>query len=317
MLEFLWQTLPRQKNVKTRRFRIFIALYLMLLILHLGWFWIKMPKKKKEVAGFLSRSEKQKLQKLYSEGSAAYGSVKNLTKASKLPVSKVRYFLHSKSSYTRFNQAHRKFRRMRAFARFRNEIWCMDLALVDKLAKDNDGIKYLLIRQVMFDWTVDAKGLKTKDSKEIVEIFSKMITKNNRSKKIWVVQGTEFAGDFKKFCVAEGMHVYSTLSATKATFAERTIRSLKNILYRYMEEHGFKYIHKLSQFVKILNSRKICTINMVPNKVKISDIMSTLYGQPIREFAPPKFTKGDKVRNSKTDLPFRKGYKPQFTKEIF
>ena len=43
-----------------------------------------MPTKKREGAGFLSRSEKQKLQKLYSEGPAAYGSVKNLTKASKL-----------------------------------------------------------------------------------------------------------------------------------------------------------------------------------------------------------------------------------------
>ena len=125
-----------------------------------------MPKRKIEGAGFLSRSEKQKLQKLYSEGSAAYGSVKNLTKASKLPVSKVQYFLHSKSSCTRFNQATRKFRRMRAFARFKNEIWCMDLAFVDKLAKENNGVKYLLVRQDLFDRTVDAKGLKTKESKE-------------------------------------------------------------------------------------------------------------------------------------------------------
>ena len=81
-----------------------------------------MPKKNRERAGFLSRFEKQKLQKFCSEGSAAYGSVKNLTNASKLRVSEVQCFLHSKSSYTRFIQATRNFRRMRAFARFRNEI---------------------------------------------------------------------------------------------------------------------------------------------------------------------------------------------------
>ena len=143
-----------------------------------------MPKKKKEGAEFLSRSAKQKLQTLYSEASAAFGSVKNFTKASKLPVSKVQYFLHSKSSYTIFNQATRKFRRMRAFARFKNEIWCMDLASVDKLAKDNNGIKLLLVRQDMFGITVDAKGMKTKDSKETVKIFSKMFTEKNRPKKI-------------------------------------------------------------------------------------------------------------------------------------
>ena len=49
---------------------------------------------------------------------------------------------------------------------------------------------------------------------------------------IWVDKGTEFAGAFKKFCAAEGIQVYSTMSETEAAFAERTIRSLKNILYR-------------------------------------------------------------------------------------
>ena len=107
------------------------------------------------------------------------------------------------------------------------------------------------------------------------------------------------------------------MSEAKATFAERTMRSLKNILYRFMDEHGYKYIHKLSQFVKIFNSRKTRTINMIPNKVKKSDFMSISYGQPIRESTLPKLAIGDKVRISKIDLPFRKGYKPQFTEEIF
>ena len=121
---------------------------------------------------------------------------------------------------------------MRAFARFRNEIWCMDLAYVDKLSKENNGLKYSLVRQDLFDRTVNAKGMKTKDSQETVKAFSSMITKRNRPKKIWVDKGTEFAGAFKKFCTAEGMQVYSTMSETKAAFAERTIRSLKNILHR-------------------------------------------------------------------------------------
>ena len=82
-----------------------------------------------------------------------------------------------------FTQARRKFKRMRAFARFKNEVWCMDLAYVDKLAKDNNDVKYLLVRQDLFDRTVDAEGMKTKLSKETVKTFSKMITKKNRPKK--------------------------------------------------------------------------------------------------------------------------------------
>ena len=64
-----------------------------------------------------------------------------------------------------------------SFARFKNEIWCMDLAYVDKLAKDNNGVKYLLVHQDLFNRTVDAKGMKTKDSKETVRAFLTMITK--------------------------------------------------------------------------------------------------------------------------------------------
>ena len=135
-----------------------------------------MPKLKRKEAGSLSKSERQKLQKLFTQGAADNRPVRNLVKTSNLSVSKVRQFLHSKTSYTKFTLATRKFKRMKAFAAFNNEIWCMGLAYVDKLAKDNNGVKYLLVRQDMFDRTVDAKGMKTKDSKEAVRVFLSMIT---------------------------------------------------------------------------------------------------------------------------------------------
>ena len=125
-----------------------------------------MPKLKIEEAGSLSKYERQKLQRLYSHGAAAFGSVHNLAKTSRLPVLNVRQFLHSKASYTKITLAARKYKKMRAFARFRNEIWCMDLAYVDKLAKENNGVKYLLVRPDLFDRTVNAKGMKTKVSQE-------------------------------------------------------------------------------------------------------------------------------------------------------
>ena len=42
-----------------------------------------------------------------------------------------------------------------------------------------------------------------------------------------------------------------------------------------------------------------------------------LYSKPLREFRKPKFKVADRVRISKYDLPFRRGYEPQFTKEVF
>ena len=146
-----------------------------------------MPKLKREEAESLSEPERQMLQRLYTQGGVAYGSVRNLVKTSSLSVSTVRQFLHSKPSYTEYTLATRNFKRMKAFARFKNDVLCMNLAYVEKIAGDNNGVKYILVRQDLFDRTVDAKGMKTKDSKETVRAFLLMIKKKNRPKKIWVV----------------------------------------------------------------------------------------------------------------------------------
>ena len=131
----------------------------------------------------------------------------------------------------------------------------MDLTYVDKLVKEINGVKHLLVRQDLFDRTVRAKGMKTRSSQETVKAVSSLITKKNRPKNTWVDKGIELAAAFRKFCSADGIQVYSTVSQTKAAFAERTRWSLKNILYSYMEEIGYKYIHKLPQFNTTLNSR--------------------------------------------------------------
>ena len=206
---------------------------------------------------------------------------------------------------------------MKAFARFKNELWCMDFAYVDKLAKNNNGVRYLLVRHDLFHRSVDAKRKKTKDSKETVRAVLTMITKKNRPKSVWVDKGTKLAGELKKLCKAEGIQIHSTMSETKAAFAERTLRSSRIILYRYIEDNGHKYIHKLTQFVTTLNFRRNCSIDLIPKNLKIYDFLSILCSKLLRAFRKPKFIFGDIVCISKYDIHFRKGYKPQFTREVF
>ena len=56
---------------------------------------------------------------------------------------------------------------------------------------------------------------------------------------------------------------------------------------------------------------------MRPNTVKNCDFMSLFYSKLLREFKKPIFQNIDRVRISKYDLPFRKGYKPQCKREVF
>ena len=126
-----------------------------------------------------------------------------------------------------------------------------------------------------------------------------MISKKNRRKVIWVDKVTKFAGTVIQFCAAEWIQVYSTMSGSKAAFAERTIRSLKNILYRYMEDFGYKYIHKLPQFINTLNCRPKSSTAMRPNTVKNCHFMTIPYSKLLREYKKPTFKIGDSVRISK------------------
>ena len=66
---------------------------------------------------------------------------------------------------------------------------------------------------------------------KLFQFFSTVIWKG------WLDMGTELAGDFKKLCKAKGIQFFSTMGETKAGFADYSKRSLKNVLYPYMEEY--------------------------------------------------------------------------------
>ena len=107
------------------------------------------------------------------------------------------------------------------------------------------------------------------------------------------------------------------MSKTKAAFAKRAIQSFKHNIYRYIKDHGEKFIHKLPQFVSTMNFRVNRSIGKSSRDVKYTDFLSILYNKPLTRYKKLKFKIGDRVRISKNDIPFRKGYKPQFTDEIF
>ena len=104
------------------------------------------------------------------------------------------------------------------------------------------------------------------------------------------------------------------MSETKAAFAERAIRSLKNVLYPYIEDYGYKYIHKVPQFVATLNTRRYRSIDMKLVNVKNSDFISVLYRKPIRDFNKPKFQIGYHVRISKQENDTSRNLQTKFLK---
>ena len=114
----------------------------------------------------------KQLNKLY-KGSAAFGSIANLTKASGLPRSNVVQYLQSKAPYTKYKQFRKTFSRLKAVAYRINEIWSVDVAYMDKIAKHNNGVEYLLVAVDVLSRYLIVQPMKALYAKDAVEAFKK------------------------------------------------------------------------------------------------------------------------------------------------
>ena len=170
--------------------------------------------------GRLSTTEQAKLEKMYTSGPAAYGSAKNLQETSKMPKAKIDTFLQQKDAHTKYRQIQRKFPRLKVIAYEINEIWSIDVAYVDKLAKYNNGVKYLLVAVDVLSRFLRVVPMRSKSAPDAAKAFEKMIEKV-QPQKVWSDKGTEFKGAFKNLCDQRGIATYTTASETVSFCREK------------------------------------------------------------------------------------------------
>ena len=204
---------------------------------------LKMQKTKSNrlARGQITSSHVKQLNKSYTKGSAAFGSIANLKKASGLPRSKVVQYLQSKAPYTKYKQFRKTFPRLKAVAYRINEIWSVDVAYMDKIAQHNNGVKYLLVAVVVLSRYLRVQPMKALYAKDAVEAFKEMI-KQKKPERVWTDKGSEFKGEFKTFCEKKEIHLYTTENETKSAFAERNIRSLKTLFTNTWRKIGLGLI---------------------------------------------------------------------------
>ena len=75
----------------------------------------------------------------------------------------------------------------------------MDLSYVDKQAKDNNGVNYLLVRQDLFDRNVSAKGKKRKDFNETIRAILSMNTNKTEPQKFGWTRERSLLQSLKNF----------------------------------------------------------------------------------------------------------------------
>ena len=147
---------------------------------------------------------------------------------------------------------------------------------------------------------------------------SATMTTKIKPEKVWTDDGKEFLGSFKQFCEQKNTILYQTRNEKKSAFAERNIRSIKSLIYKYLNEnHTSSYIDNLRNVVNVINSRVNRVTGFAPKKVTkqhTSFLVSLTLNEKIQK---PKFSVGETVRIKRNIKTFHRGYQIQFSHEIF
>ena len=176
------------------------------------------------------------------------------------------------------------------------------------ISKYNKGIRFLLCVIDIFSKYAWVFPLKDKKGVSIVTAFQSILKQSNRKpNKIWVDKGSEFYNaSFKKWLRNNNIVMNSTHNEGKSVVAERSIRALKNKIYKYMTSISKNvYIDKLDDIVDEYNNTYHTTFKMKPIGVKDNTYINN--DKKVND-KDPKFKVGDHVRISKYKNIFAKGY---------
>lgn len=217
----------------------------------------------------------------------------------------------------------RKFKRRRVFVYNIDDIWSADLKDMQLLAKQNKHYKYILTVIDLFSKYAYAVPLKSKSGSEIVNAFQHLFkTSGRQPKKLWTDAGKEFINsDFQSFLKQNHIQLYQVYNEGKACVVERFNRTLGEMIQKHLTcTNSSKYIDVLQQMIDSYNNRYHTSIKMSPFEASdpknADEVRENLYGHDTVD-SVQKFNVGDRVRIYRYKNHFEKGYKANWTKEIF
>ena len=240
---------------------------------------------------------------------------------------KIAQFLRTNHVHSTHRRIVKKiFPRRRIITQFPFQIFQADL--IEYPRRDytyaNNGYRFILILIDCFSKMVYASPVKRKNANYMSEAFESIFTKFDKfPNSIITDQGLEFynaavQGVFRKY----GIHHYHTKTKTKwkAAMAERVIRTLKSRMEKYFYKNNSKrWIDFLPQLIRNYNSTPHRTIGMPPDQVTDNNsesIYKRVFGNTNLKVIP-RLRKGDIVRILLEKSLFDKGYKQNWSEDLY
>jgi transposase InsO family protein len=276
--------------------------------------------------GRAKKTQDQTLSKVYytPKHAASYGGVRAVERVVKggKQKKKVKPWLDEQDTYTLHKPVRYRFPRRRVIVGGLDHQWQADLVDVARLSKDNKGIKFLLTCIDVLSKYAWVVPLKDKTGKSLVAAFETIFKTGRQPLALQTDKGTEFLNrPFQKFLKDHNVSFFTTENEDiKASIAERFNRTIKTKMWKYFTRHDTLVYHNiLSDLVWSYNHTYHRSIKTQPASVNTKNqevIWQRLYAhdRPVPSF---KFRVGDHVRISKARRTFKKGYLPNWTREIF
>ena len=242
------------------------------------------------------------------EQPGSLGGAARFAKAQGIKIERAKRILEHELGYTLHKPTRRRFPTARVLVFGPDEQWAADLVDVQKLKRDNKGTNYLLT-------VVDV-------AQALATLFK---TSKRSPQKLQTDDGKEFYNKHvTKVLKEHGTHHFSTAGDTKASVVERFNRTFKQRLYRYMTTFNtFKYLSVLPKLVSGYNASFHRSIGRAPRDVNESNaeqVWEKLYVDKKKKKKKKNrgtLKVGDRVRLNKKHRPFKKGYLPGWTEEVF
>lgn len=221
--------------------------------------------------------------------------------------------------------ARKNFSRRSYMMRGIDDTFQADLIEMIPYARKNRGYKYILVVIDTFSKFAWTRPLKNKTGKLVTEAMGSIFKANNRiCRNLQTDHGKEFYNNsFNSLMKTYKINHYSTYSNLKASIVERLNRTLLTKIWKMFSLQGsHKWINNLQKTTDSYNNQQHSTIKMKPvnvDKTNETDILNNAYrkNHTTNSSEINKFVINDFVRVSKFKSIFEKGYKPNWSTEVF
>lgn len=281
------------------------------------------------------KSKKQILDKLYKDihSPVSFTTVEPLWKEARkqrrdIARNDVQKYLESQRTYTLHRRAVRRYPRMVTLAPGLHTEWQADLADFQRLSKENQGFKYLLVCIDTLSRQLFAEPVKSKSPDDMIASFDRLFSRVSILPwKLKTDAGKEFtAKRVQDYFARLQIQHFTMYTSPKfhAGMAERANRTIKERLYRYFTERSTQnWVDVIQDLVTAINHSYNSTIRMRPvdaNFENANQLRKALEQNALKRFENKpriRFKCGDQVRIEKHKHVFQKGYTPNFTNELF